>query len=309
MGWPVEKLTVWQTIKRSLIEAGPVQWLSLLIGIMGIPAAVFALVDRTPETSQLLVTGWALLLGSSAFLGTIFFQRRFYAFRDQLTVYEVEEDRRRRMHNGFESLHDAFDILRDTSYQLMQQSLEDGRLAKTQEAWFASQLQRSLGKFAEFFELHTGSKCRAVIKTLERLGDDDATVTTLSRSHGEGVRPEFNSVPLNLNSDFLSIINGGRRYFFSKDLRTETDYRNPTWGNPPRYLSTIVWPIRVRDGVTLGFLGIDSPEANVFDESEHVFLGAAFADTLFSAMSLLATLQEALTNSGGDDNDNDNDDT
>lgn len=120
-------------------------------------------------------------------------------------------------------------------------------------------------------------------------------VVTAYRHDGSTNPAKDAPTPLHANSDFQHVWNpeGPGRCFFSNDLDKEHNYSNShRVGSPDEYdyNATIVWPIQFRqtDGrVRLwGFLCVDSRQRGVFEYHNDFALGAAYADTLYTVLSL-----------------------
>jgi hypothetical protein len=264
--------------------------------------------SRNTPNWFLMVQAWVLLVVLVCLIRVYRFNGELRRFERQSTRLEYKVKRNRRMFNNFETYHDAFHNLRDAHHELLR-ALDEPSSTRFLLEHAQQKIQASLVRFAEFYSSHVGSNCHASIKQIvpsfEGNGDqtkeaniDQFEILAIFRSHPEGILPTFNRVPLSLNSDFVDILHQKRRYFFSSDLRLEKNYRNATLGIPPRYLSTIVWPIRLTPESTgpigfdtLGFLCIDSQDPNAFQQRQHVYLGAAYADSLWVVLSMFARLK------------------
>jgi len=156
----------------------------------------------------------------------------------------------------------------------------------------------------QVFSVVTGAPCRMVIKELLATADapdnfdfDERffTVRTFVRHTGTYSGPTDGPSPLHLNSDFLQVFDPmqDKRCFFSNDLDAEDNYANPHRRGDPStfdYSSTIVWPIqreKSHDVVgIIGFLCVDSKQKGVFRYANDFDLGAAYADTLYTVLSM-----------------------
>lgn len=161
----------------------------------------------------------------------------------------------------------------------------------------------------------TGHECRVVLQelyTLDQSSGPTGAVRTINTSDRTAL-PGLGTVDLvERNTDFAALVAGGE-YFHSNDLRVnlQAGYMNSHWtpdklrewsqtGDYP-YLSTVVWPIRVRrDGTSTtstwllaGFLSVDSRDAGVFDLTVVKPLGAAVASVAYTGLSLYGVIQDS----------------
>lgn len=304
---------------RRLEGLRPREILSIFINVLTIPSLIALVVTKDSPGWYLVLLAWTLLVLAYVGRQTLRFTTELRDFERQVAAQEVRLERDSRMHSSFETFHDSFHLLRDIETDIIEHMFSQGQLSGDNRRVILIQLSRALTSFADFFSSHTGTHTRATIKHIISDGKNDLDVYSLCRSDPSGVPTDVNRVRLNLNSDFQELIRlDDRRWFFSEDLLEEKDYRNPTLGVPPRYRSTIVWPIRmpparrrqgeegggigvdllapgpVRLPNTIGFLCLDAKDPQVFKANEHVFLGAAFADALCSTLNLLTVAAEGI---------------
>ena len=176
--------------------------------------------------------------------------------------------------------------------------------------WF-SPLNTALRMMSEIFSQLTGDKeCRLYIKELTYVGPADQVewasdavkdhliVRPLCRT-GNPPRDERDKPQkLIAYSDFEGLWDqnlDGARWYFSNDLDKDPEYRSPTRGSPPHctYNATIVWPIQLDPAMLdphtsehvrlFGFLCLDSKLTNIFDNERDGWLGAGFADSIYTA--------------------------
>lgn len=174
---------------------------------------------------------------------------------------------------------------------------------RSEEA-FLLHLKESLGFLAEAFMIITGNPCRASIKmtSAEVVGDSqnkdvDVEVVTICRSSQEVEQPHLERDRIGNNTDFKQIFVENSEYFYCNDLpaQLKLGYQNSHWDEKTiqsgafTYRATIVWPIahskkspnQAADRrEIIGFLCVDTPATNVFNEVYDVALGAAFAQAL-----------------------------
>jgi hypothetical protein len=193
-------------------------------------------------------------------------------------------------------LRKAFASLADASWTLLE---GDGS-----EESFLLHLRESLRFLAEAFSLITNETCRASIKmtSASAIGDEpgralDVEVVTLCRSTDEDEAQHIERDRIGNNTDFRQIFTENAAYFFCNNLLAQLNkgYQNSHWdartiqANAFDYRATIVWPIarsrlidrRAREQrEIIGFLCVDTPATDVFNETYDVPLGAAFSQAL-----------------------------
>ncbi len=175
---------------------------------------------------------------------------------------------------------------------------------RSEEA-FLLHLKESLGFLAEAFMIITGNACRTSIKMTraEAVGDShnkdvDVEVVTICRSSSQEVeQPHLERDRIGNNTDFKQIFVEDSEYFYCNDLpaQLKLGYQNSHWDEKTiqsgafNYRATIVWPIAhslkssnqtAERREIIGFLCVDTPATNVFNEVYDVALGAAFAQAL-----------------------------
>lgn len=182
--------------------------------------------------------------------------------------------------------------------------------ARTQ---LVSRFEAACNNTTAAFQAMAGHDCRVTLQELYTIDQPDdqvrAAVRTVATSdRGAATGPE--SVDwVDENTDFASLV-AGAEVFHSADLREslQQGYRNSHWtperlhqwhldGDYP-YLSTIVWPIRVRiDGSQkwkmAGFLSVDSKQPDVFDLPALKPLGAALASAAYMGLSLYGAVKNS----------------
>jgi hypothetical protein len=195
-------------------------------------------------------------------------------------------------------LRKAFASLADASWTLLE---GDGS-----EESFLLHLRESLRFLAEAFSLITNETCRASIKmtSASAIGDEpepgralDVEVVTLCRNTDEDEAQHIERDRIGNNTDFRQIFTENAVYFFCNNLPAQLNrgYQNSHWdariiqANTFDYRATIVWPIarsrlidrRAREQrEIIGFLCVDTPATDVFNETYDVPLGAAFSQAL-----------------------------
>lgn len=177
---------------------------------------------------------------------------------------------------------------------------------------FHEELIEALSLFKNIFEMLTGTRCRASLKTVFYSDDKSPTVyvKTVARDQGswnanksiDKSREQHKMDPIDKNSDFLILFEKKRPpsdFFFSNNLLKLKNYKNSSfeiYGEPKRecfinifcrtkwplpYRSTIVWAIEDREKKNvLGFLTIDSESRGVFDKRWDVPIGFEVAEFL-----------------------------
>jgi hypothetical protein len=244
----------------------------------------------------------------------------FFVLLFGLLFREITRIRKEKYANIQHDLHDIQHIARDqhTLFDLMQDRTEEN--LKLQSHLVQRNLQDCLNSFASALSIVTGTKCRAAIKMIEPGANPEKPVVFTymrdidSERHTKSDdqnRKADGSDLLEDNSDFVSVFSEeGPRWFFCNDLTTQPNYNNSRdpnlksrslsgikavwnlfrpveWKVP--YRSTIVWPIRqmkMEEDIGgefsfAGFLTIDSPHRNVFDENFDTHLGAGVADCFY----------------------------
>ena len=182
---------------------------------------------------------------------------------------------------------------------------------------FIEHLRHSLQFVTEAFGLITDRPCRLSVKMMSTLTDGtnirDARVFTLCRSDEEDGNDATTYDTVGNNTDFRQILEEGAAYFFCPDLPAEMAkglYQNSHWTpqvirtQAYKYRETIVWPIsraRARmeqpNGQTsqniIGFLCLDTPSTNSFNETYDVPIGLAFAGVLYLALKQFGAVDSA----------------
>jgi hypothetical protein len=275
---------------RALEIAASVTSLLLFAG------AITSLHQHAPVWAVILII-WFGLLGTGAFI--------------LLYVQEHRAYRRTRYAAAVDEMHNAVHHVRDGASALL---LRDAAAQDVIES-----ICRVLDSVASTFNIITGENCRASLKEVSRAqnngespavvdGDDSAElrrleVTTMARSGHSETKADRMRHFVDQNTDFESLfLNPGQRWFMSNDLTQLEHYKNSSWqGDGPRdYRSTCVWPIEKRDAFgaskhdILGFLCVDSKEAEIFDDRFDFWVGAGVADALYPLLKMLHRQSEGI---------------
>lgn len=246
-------------------------------------SSTWALVHKGALSQTILAMTLGLL--ALAFMGLSFHLQREQA-------KEAESERRRARHaQSLTHLSDSLAALR-TGSTLM--SWGEHPSAFTQFA------REAVDAMAAAMSTATGRKCRVIVKTIFAPGGrEDVAVKTFTSSEVVVSRRDPSTTGsldwVKENTDFDEIFYQSKEYFLSNNLEHERGYKNSHFtpqslsaGYP--YLSTIVWPIYgPEDGGTggwhiLGFLCVDTKEADSFDESLDVVVGQALAPVWYMAL-------------------------
>lgn len=234
-------------------------------------------------------------------------------------VQDRWRSRRSRYALAMPAMHKAYFHLRDLLASMERGASEDD---------FAQFLDRAVTAFARAFSVITASHCRVSVKSLYSIDDSQALdvrademslrslkVRTLARDEGSvsmiGTSDEDGDYVTD-NSDYerLLLRESADRSFFCNDLRKLNPYKNSHWplDETREYLATIVWPIekserltpQIKDGTVRAltfdvqdFLAIDTLAAGSFRRRFDVDFGAAFADTLYTALKRWRALADA----------------
>jgi hypothetical protein len=214
--------------------------------------------------------------------------------------YQAQLERSRRQSTvdvALPQFHRAFHKLRDAAAMIR---------SGDSEAAVTRVLEESLQSLSAAFSVVTGANCRACIKRLYATADAPDTVqpndprylqvSTLCRHDGSHHPQKDAPTPLHENSDFRNVWDPMRTEpcFFSNDLDAHPNYVNPHRdGTDPNlfdYNASIVWPIQYGGSPTSvdlwGFLCVDSKAKQVFRYQNDFDLGATYADTVYTVLSL-----------------------
>ena len=187
-------------------------------------------------------------------------------------------------------IHNILHKIRDASFEML-------RSDELRVRDLLRSLRECVKDVAQVFTATTGVPCRVTVKHLLIDDDDSLVVQDLARSQGSGAAQTDLVAE---NSDFEAICQGDETIFRCNDLEALAatgQYKNSHFrpGEPLKYQSTIVWPIRKlldhpEDSQTLGslhdwqdligFLCMDSKEKDSFRDAD-VELGSGFADSLY----------------------------
>ncbi len=274
--------TMWSEMKRW----NALQWAQLVATIVTIfgPFSIFLVKNRPYQQTiplyfilSLFLVCWILLIAQ-----------------------EFRYSRKARYAESVEFLHESYHALRDMWYAISADQSPDT---------IATYLRNSLKDFSSALSLIAGVRIRACVKELSIEESPAAAhkirsmyVFTLCRSE-DVTEPKSKSGQdwVTENSDFRDLFdNEKERCFFSNNLLALNGYDNSHWETGEKnynYVSTVVWPIRKRflketPGASqfherhdiLGFLCIDSKAKNIFWKRYDFFVGAAYADTLYSVL-------------------------
>ena len=287
LNWCANRIPTW--VRRGSAAIGPI-------------GALAALIIGVKELFSLSGPGWAIVLAISAgllvFISIVSIYLEQYRHQIELENYR----RNSRVAVSLTSLHDAFDALRDASVVIRADDSTDSQIRV---------LVKSLESMNLAFSAITGVPCRMCVKELIAGSDapEEITLNTGSDERWLSVRTWYRHdghtdpvkdapSPLYKNTDFARVLDqtAGMRCFFSNDLDNETGYRNEhrdgaVGPHQYDYNSTIVWPIQRKrsDGTVLliGYLCVDSLQTNVFQYNNDFYLGAAYADSLYTVLTLM----------------------
>lgn len=293
-------------------------WLGKASVVVAAIASVAAIVLGVRDLFDLRGPGWAKVLAWFAVGLTVtavvaLYAEQFRHRREVTRLYKRHFDevaklnrshqqdldayrRRARVGVALPALHDAFHFLRDAAVLV--------GAGETEAA--DRDLRLSLEHMTSVFDSVTGAPCRMCVKELTADPNTpdhvDAErdlrffhVVTLYRHDGSRDLKNDDPTPLHANSDFLQVWDKEQslRCFFSNDLDDCPGYTNPHRRGDPRdfeYNAAIVWPIQKKrdDGVVrlVGFLCVDSKEKHIFEYANDFDLGAAYADSLFTVLSM-----------------------
>lgn len=173
---------------------------------------------------------------------------------------------------------------------------------------FVNRCEAACRSVAAVLHTLTGRNCRVALQELYTVDQSDgqqrAAVRTIATSDRGAATGPASVDWADENTDFDALVKGAE-CFCSGDLREDLQegYRNSHWppdklkewkqsGGYP-YISTVVWPIRVRpDGQDewklAGFLSVDSKDTDVFELAVVGPLGAALASAAYTGLSLYA---------------------
>lgn len=266
-----------------------------IVSITGITPLRLLELSKTNETRihvialfSLLGTSWVFLLVRE------FIYSRKARYAEALTYY-----------------HMAFHKLRDAWWSLQSNSI-DQHLAEN----IKNTIQSSVADFASAFSVITGVHCRACIKRLcyrdvdESSTDDhdERSIFTIDYCRDISTkRKQKNKLDsrdfVTENTDFLALLrNPNMKAFFSNDLPHYPGYQNSHWtpdiwrDRKFDYVSTMVWPIRKLlnpsgpsdpDKDYIGFICVDSSTRGVFIHRYDLWLGASYADMLYTVLKVL----------------------
>lgn len=176
--------------------------------------------------------------------------------------------------------------------------IEQLALRSTQsERVISAHLYEALSELAYMFSALSGSKCRVCVKMVydhtDTQGQTLQAVRTIARSNTVQPDPPRDPDLVKNNTDFTEIYMHRQKYWFCGDIHDKTrvaNYSNSSHTYP--YRSVIVWPLRTFDatidrpatdgelGNIVGFLCLDSEDADVFSEDRELQLGWWFVDVL-----------------------------
>lgn len=178
---------------------------------------------------------------------------------------------------------------------------------------FVLRCEAACEKAADGFEELSGAKARVVLKEVYAVdadGKQRLAVRTVASSDRETLVGAGSIDWVDENTDFERLRTSSDEVFESSDLRGDLvrGYRNSHWtpekltewehGGGYPYLSTLVWPVRVKvrhEGngksgvqqtwVLAGFLSVDSKQAGVFGSAAIRPIGAGLASAAYTGLS------------------------
>lgn len=297
------------------------EWLQVSIGVMGVLAGPASLVLGAQALANLDGPGWAkalawfgcfLVVASLASVYLLQYRHHRVAtelaqgyttavndlhesHRAETAQLEKQFERDRRLSSALPKFHDALHKMRDAAV-----IIQDGG----DEFAYGPLVVDSLSDLKDVFTSIVGAPCRVCFKELEATADATAgkddndprflEVHTGWRHDGSNDPAVDDASPLYANSDFEAVMNPAntQRCFLSNDLDAEPGYTNPHRTGDPEdfeYNATIVWPVQKQKGQgrigILGFLCVDTKARNRFSFDPDFHIGAAYADTLYTALS------------------------
>ena len=168
---------------------------------------------------------------------------------------------------------------------------------------FKRSIQSSLASLSSAFSIVTGTSCRSCIKIIKHDDAQDPPVfyTETLRRNRKIPKTQNKDDPAQIdhNTDFniLYATDNEENFFFAGNLLKRKHYDNSNWPSKHdereafikkkkyKYVSTIVWPIREREGddapKVIGFLCVDSMARNAFWRRYDIDYGATIADVLY----------------------------
>ena len=229
-----------------------------------------------------------------------------------MTIEEFRWHRKARFAEAQDWIHQAYHELRDAMWGAVHG--ETDRAVQTA-------LQMSLKSFAAAWSLVTGAACRVCVVELycenaNAEPKDDAFCVKVRCRHEMLKEREGPADRLKDNSDFYLLWSDpAERWFMCNDLTKalKNGYRNSPWtpdGVAQKtldYFAACVWPIRKwlvpipSEGEShktqdlVGYLCVDSKTRGIFRDRYDFHLGAAYADTLYSFLTIWRLRQKTDT--------------
>lgn len=294
-------------------------WLGVGTAVLAIVASLTTLVLGARDLWSLQGPGWArvlayfavaMVLGSIAMVfGLQVRHNRWFQWvktdhERKVGTLEEKYQRRAAVDLALPSFHRAQHLLRDATYGIINHEPTSAE----------ERLAGSLAEMANVFSAITGHTCRASIKLLELASDApdevdplrDAEylyVSTLCRHDHTNPPSTRGPDPLKGNTDFMQVwdLDNPGTCFWTNNLDQVDPYENSHRTNKPRstwaYNSTMVWPIQkaeihAAEGTDaigfdmLGFFCVDSLERDIFQFDNDFHLGAAYADSAYTHLSI-----------------------
>jgi hypothetical protein len=289
-GRAVENAPTERILVPSLRALGGFKFLEIAGAVTTILVAVAALLSHEHDLGARILIWWYAVLTTATLLYMYFYQRR--------------HGRRIRFAAMLPSIHQVHHRLRDAASAIVQR---EAPLQETRPI-----VIDALTSIAQVFTGMTGARFRACVKevtwpasaaTPVQSADDlrDLQVSTFCRDGATGARPgDTKAAYVNQNTHFevLFLHRDKYHWFASNNLRDEDHYNNSNWSADPKddnhdYESTCVWPIQKQDDSgsechdTVAFLCVDTLETGRINKRFDFWVGAAFADALYTVMKLL----------------------
>lgn len=227
-----------------------------------------------------------------------------------MTIEEFRWHRKARFAEAQHWIHQAYHELRDAMWAVTH---------KQNDYVIQTTLQASLKSFAAAWSLVAGAACRVCVVELycenaEADPKDDAFCVKALCRHENLMERSGLPDKLKDNSDFYLLWSDPtQRWFMCNDLTEELKrgYRNSHWPagavaqGALDYAAACVWPVRKwlvrvpsdpksqKTQDLVGYLCVDSRTRGIFRERYDFDLGAAYADTLYSFLTIWRLRQRA----------------
>ena len=190
---------------------------------------------------------------------------------------------KRRLINGLDSIHQISQDFREASYKAYQNSDEAEVLQIELQA-----VESFCNKLKVHYEGLVGMECNVTIK-LATYNEGDLSVSPYYTTDRK--RRIFGYATPTSDSGIAKVLDT-HSYFLSNDLHAEKNYYNSDSNWPKRYKSCIVVPIKRSNAngeffELMGFLTIDSPETDAFQDTEQIRFIEYFSDQLYFFLSTI----------------------